>query len=71
MTESIHAFNTVQHYKAPYHRHWYEHKLELLLKQSASQSFGLLQYRHIENLMPINLILQLKIITATPAYWFS
>ena len=46
-----------QQYKAPYHKNWYEHKLE---KQRVLQSFGILQYIQIEKLMPINLILQLR-----------
>ena len=38
----------------------------LLLKQKASQSFGILQYIHTEKLTAINLILQLMIIKTTP-----
>ena len=38
----------------------------LLLKQRVPQSFGILQYIQIQKLMPINLILQLKIIKTTP-----
>ena len=42
--------------------------LNLLLKQTALQSFGISQYIKIEKLRPINLTLQLKIRKTTPVY---
>ena len=60
-----------QHYKAPYIRTGTNINQNLLLKQRAPQYFGISEYIQIEKLVPINLILQLKVIKKTSIYWLS
>ena len=60
-----------QHYKARHHKTGMNRNQNLLLKQRAPQSFGILQYVQTEKLTPINLTLQLKIIKTTPVYLLS
>ena len=63
-----------QHYQAPYHKKWYEHKLEPVVETVSATifwDFAIHTDRKIDKLILITLTLQLTIIKTTPVYWLS